>query len=329
MWSSYQWCQLTCKQLVLKSFVRVIMDKSDISKFENRFPSLENATNFIKKLKAIDLVNVSFEDIDNLINTFFELIPFATGSIAKGETLFRARINDNEKGFKSISELGLKPKELVTDFGRANRPNESVFYCSNNFGLACGEVLHNLMDARDRRDKLIITSVSEWETLIDLHITPVFYSEAIMKMREEVAAFKNNISYYFRSKGLFKTETLDVSDLILEFFCDEFSKNIIKTPNDYKYSVWYVWKLKRGNDLIHQKFNKNKSDGVVYPGVAMNYKGDNIALFDSDLETKIKFKTAYELICTNFEFENSKFSYAKIRAMDSFDINGKLKWKDV
>ncbi|MCJ7554678.1 MAG: hypothetical protein MUO34_12440 [Ignavibacteriaceae bacterium] len=160
-----------------------------------------------------------------------------------------------------------------------------------------------------------------------INFTPVFYSEPVLKVRKEVAIFKDSISKYYRSNGLFKAKTLDVSDLILEFFCDEFSRNEISAPYDYKFSVWYMWKLKRMNDLINPKFKENKFDGIVYPGVAMRYKGDNIALIADDLDKKIKFKTAYELLCTEFDFENAIFKYAKIGELESLDTKGNLKWK--
>ncbi|MFA6597939.1 MAG: hypothetical protein WCS69_09470 [Ignavibacteriaceae bacterium] len=305
------------------------MSKTDINTFENKFPSIEKAKSFIKELRNIDLANTSLEEIDNLINRVFKYIPFQTGTINKGEILFRVRVNKNQSGFENISQLGLnrRDKYLDSDYGRANRPNESIFYCSDNFGLACAEVLHNLKDSFNRKTKIAVATVSEWETLRTINISPVFYSEAVLKVRKDVANIKDSISKFYRSKELFKTETLDVSDLILEFFCDEFSKDEISVLSDYKFSVWYMWKLKRMNDLIHPQFIENKFDGIVYPGVAMRYKGDNIALIADDLDKKIKFKTAYELLCTEFDFENAIFKYAKIGELESFDTNGNLKWR--
>ena len=120
-----------------------------------------------------------------------------------------------------------------------------------------------------------------------------------------------------------------MSDLILEFFCDEFSKNEIKSSYDYKFSVWYMWKLKRMNELIPPELTANKFDGIVYPGVAMGYVGDNIALIADDLDNKIKFKTAFELLCTEFDFENATFKYAKIGELESVDVNGYLSWRKI
>ena len=296
----------------------------DARKIENKFPPVEKTNDFIKNLKAINLVDTSLAELDKVINNYFELIPFASGFIKKGETVFRARINENDTSFENISELGLKPKEKVKEYGRANRPEESIFYCSDNFGMACGEVLQNFKKYYNPRKKMGVVTVGEWEILRDLHISPVYYSESVMAKRKDVEYFKKHNSEYLRAKGIIKEETLDASDLLLEFFCDEFSKKSIDSPNDYKYSVWYMWKLNRMNDLIHPQFNNQKFDGIVYPSVVMNYQGDNIALIAIELDTKIKFKTAYEVICTDFDFENAKFRFAKIGQLNSVDENGKL-----
>lgn len=303
------------------------MSSDDIIKFEKRFPSFEKTKEFINTLKATDLEKTSFEDIDKMINKYFELIPFVSGTISKGNILYRARLNENEKSFENISKLGLIPKEKVKEFGRANLPNESVFYSSDNFGMACGEVFQNIKYSYNPRKEMGVTTIGEWEVLRDLNISHVYYSESVMKKREDIKFLKNYYSSLIRAKSLINTETINASDLILAFFCDEFSKNNILTTNDYKFSVWYVLRLKRMNQLIVQNSMGNTYDGIVYPSVAMKYRGDNVALLDDDLDAKIKFKTAYELICTDFDYENSAFKFTKIGEIDSFEKNGKLNWK--
>jgi hypothetical protein len=303
-----------------------MMDTIDITKFENQFPSLEEAINFIPKLRAVDLSNISLDDLGEMIEDVFKTIPFATGTIPKGQTIFRARVNEDDHSFENISQLGLKPKHKVDDFGRANRPYEAVFYCADNFELACGEVLQNIKYSFNPKGEIGITTVSEWETLRDLHVSPIYYSEAVMEKRKDIAEFKENNSEFLRAKGTVKSKTLDVSDLILEFFCDEFSKSKITTPNDYKFSVWYFMRLNKMNNQIASKYATKKFDGVVYPSVAMKFKGNNIALFDKNLFSKITFKTASEILCTDFDFENASFKSFKIRKLDSIGKNGQLNW---
>ena len=302
------------------------MDMDEINKIDSSIISFENVRNTIKKLKNINLSSISLDELDNLLNNVFEFIPFPAGLIAQDKIIYRARVNNNEKGFENITELGIKPKELVKDCGRANLPNESIFYSASNNGLACAEVLHNLKDSYNRIIKIAVTTVSEWKILKELYISPIFNSKPVLNIRKDMEDIIKTNSDYLRSKKLLKKDILDISDLILEFFSDEFSKNNILTPDDYKLSVWYVYNLNRLNDISMKKHGRKKYDGIAYPGVSMKYRGDNIALFNSELDSKIKFITAYEMICTNYDFENGKFDFAKIRKVDSVDKYGRLNW---
>ncbi|MBU1099797.1 MAG: RES domain-containing protein [Bacteroidetes bacterium] len=304
----------------------MIMDAFNITRFENQFPTLKEAINFISKLRDLDLSKISLDELGEMIDNGLKTIPFATGTIPKGQTLFRARVNENDISFENISQLGLIPRLKVSDFGRANRPNDAVFYCADNFELSCGEVLQNIKYSSNPKREIGITTVSEWVTMKDLHISPIYYSKNVMEWRKDITEFKKNNSDFIRAKGTIKSKTLDVSDLILEFFCDEFSKSKILTTNDYKFSVWYVMRLKKMNDQIASQHANKKFDGVVYPSVAMKFKGDNIALYDKNLSSKITFKTASEMACADFDFENASFKSFKIRKLDSIGKNGKLNW---
>jgi len=305
------------------------MDIAEISKNNSTFTSTENVRNRIKELKNINLSSISLDELDKMLNNVFEFIPFPAGLIAQDKIIYRARVNENEKEFENITDLGIKPKELVMHFGRANLPNESIFYSASNLGLACAEVLHNLKDSYNRKIKIAVTTISEWKIQKEIYISPIFNSKSVLNIRKDMESIIKKNSKYFLSKELLKKDIIDISDLILEFFSDEFSKNNIVTPDDYKLSVWYVYNLTRLNDIAMEKYGRKKYDGIAYPGVAMKYRGDNIALFNFDLDSKIKFITAYKIICTNYDFENGKFDFAKIRKVDSVDKNGKLNWIDL
>lgn len=80
------------------------------------------------------------------------------------------------------------------------------------------------------------------------------------------------------------------------------------------------------NDLIAPKYQSEKFDGMLYPSVAMKYKGDNIALFDDDLASKIQFETAFQVVSTNFDFENGNFRTSIMHEIESVDEKGNIKW---
>ena len=296
-----------------------------ITDYESRHPSKKDAENFIKKLKNIDLQKIELSDLDEIIDSVFHFIPFGSAYIHEGKKIYRARKSNNSEVFNNISELGMRKALEIAEYGRANQPLEAIFYGATNMHLACGEVLQNLKHNINPQWEPGFTTVSVWNVIKKLHISPIYYSEAVTKVREDIAKYKIGSKNFTRENSNVNHETLDVSDMIMEFFCDEFSK-VINTHLDYKYSVSYTRRLKHMNDLIAPKYQSEKFDGMLYPSVAMKYKGDNIALFDDDLASKIQFETAFQVVSTNFDFENGNFRTSIMHEIESVDEKGNIKW---
>lgn len=302
------------------------MNYRDIKDFESRFPDKEKALEFLNMLNSLDLSQYDLDKIDNMINDVFHIIPFGTSHIPKGTKLFRARKNKPSQVFYNISELGLNKPDNITEFGRANKPHEPIFYCSSNVKLACAEVLQSLKNKFNPKNEVGLTTVSVWETTKELHVAPIYYSEAVCKVRDDIKNYKEGNKNHIREKNIINSSTLDVSDLIMEFFCDEFSKININTHHDYKLSASYSNRLKHANKLVAPMYSNSRFDGIVYPSVAMMYKGDNIALFEENLDDKIKFETAIQAICLDFDFDKPDFQSYFTYEIESYDKNGNLTW---
>lgn len=302
------------------------MKDLNIEDFESRFPDKETAIAFINKLQSLDFSQYEIEDINEMIDNVFHMIPFGIGHIPKGTKLFRARKNNNDEIFYNVSELGINKPENVTEYGRANKPNEPVFYCSSNVKLACAEVLQSLKKSFNPKKEVGLTTVSVWETTKDLNLAPVYYSSSVADVREDIKNYKEGNKNHLREKNIINSETLDVNDLIMEFFCDEFSKINIKTHHDYKLSASYASRLRHANDLIAPQHSDKKFDGLIYPSVAMKYTGDNYVLFADNLMDKIKFETAIQTICLDFDFEKADFKSYFTYEIESCDENGNLVW---
>jgi hypothetical protein len=73
-----------------------------------------------------------FQDLINEYRNTFKTIPTFPIKVSKGTILFRGRPNEENSLFKDLKQISIKPKEKVESFGRANIPNQAVFYCSNN-----------------------------------------------------------------------------------------------------------------------------------------------------------------------------------------------------
>jgi hypothetical protein len=300
----------------------------NVKEFERRFPSKDVILDFIGKLRGLTLKDISLKELDELINNVIPLIPFSLGVIPKDTFLYRARVNEKGKKFLHLDQLTLRKHKDVKSFGRANQPGESIFYCSTNMNLACGEVLQDLRYSFQPKYEVGFATVSVWKILKDIRVAPIYYSENVTKVRKDIAAYKEGNKKQVREWNNVSHATLDVSDLIMEFFCDEFSKSDIITEHDYKFSVSYTRRLQHANTLIAPEHKKEAFDGIVYPSVALKFAGDNVALFDDNLYKKIKFQTAYEVACTHFDFDIGTLNSFFLNEIDSIDSEGTIAWKN-
>ncbi len=302
------------------------MTAYNAKELENRFPPKDVALDFIGKLRGLTLKDISLKELDELIDGVFHMIPFSQGVIPKNTLLYRARVNE-KKSFLHLDQLTLRKHKDVKSFGRANQPEESIFYCSTNMNLACGEVLQDIRYSFQPNYEVGFATVSVWKTLKDIRVAPIYYSESVTKVRKDVAAYKEGNKKQVREWNKVSHATLDVSDLIMEFFCDEFSKSEINTEDDYKFSVSYTRRLQHANTLFAPTHINERFDGIVYPSVALKFAGDNAALFDDNLYTKIEFQTAFEVLCTHFDFDLGTLNSFFLHEIESIDADGNIVWE--
>ena len=75
------------------------MKDSNIIDFESRFPEKGKAISFINQLQLLDLTQYELDDINDMIDDVFHMIPFGIAHIPKGTKLFRARKNNENQIF--------------------------------------------------------------------------------------------------------------------------------------------------------------------------------------------------------------------------------------
>jgi hypothetical protein len=100
----------------------------------NLFENPDSIRQCLEKLALKAKSGATFQELIDLYKTEIGILPVYPMKIQKGAVLFRARRNtgDVKDLFKSLDEIGMKPKEMVKEFGRANLPNQAVFYASSN-----------------------------------------------------------------------------------------------------------------------------------------------------------------------------------------------------
>jgi hypothetical protein len=64
--------------------------------------------------------------------------------------------------FKNISQIGITPKKYISDFGRCNRPAQSVFYASENRPTSYAELIESWSKGKKSGDTVCVT-IGAWE----------------------------------------------------------------------------------------------------------------------------------------------------------------------
>ena len=83
----------------------------------------------ISDIENLDLKTASEEDINQILSGLFRGYQVRPALIRERMYVYRARLC---KKPLSISEIGVPPPQLLTDYGRGNGIGKPVFYCCNS-----------------------------------------------------------------------------------------------------------------------------------------------------------------------------------------------------
>jgi len=269
----------------------------------------------LKKIKReFDTKKYDFTELTSSIRDYIGFTPISECKINKGTFLARARTKQDNIPYNRLSKITLRQKEFVKSFGRAHVPNQAIFYCSTNDEVAIREATQwhitdfntlynrNMLENHDSHKKFVTVSI--WKVVEDIHLASLFLNEEVMN--------KNTVAKYFGDK--IKNEIINEHDggvhksteLILEFFSNEFAKKTIETESDYLLSAYYA------NEVYLASKNLKKLDGVTYSTIALDYQGENIAITQEAYKKKIEFETAYHAYVANIASENSPMMIGKL-----------------
>ena len=217
--------------------------------------------------------------------------------------LFRGRKNEytHQGLFDTISEVGIIPSKFVTSLGRANLPRQPVFYCSTNEETVVREVTQWYINDNGRANDLItkkvmgmdwspftcMMTISAWIVKEDLNIGLLFGGEQKRSLAiQDCAKRRYNLangetSNYIKSKNI-----------LLDFFSDEFGKLAVRHEFDYVYSALYSSSVLNNHNYIENA--SIQFDGIKYPSIANDFRGENYAISET------AFKTKFEFVGANF-----------------------------
>jgi hypothetical protein len=131
---------------------------------------VEETLNFLENIDLSE--NNAYEKILLRLESSMITLPTLEYQIQKGTILFRSRENFSVNHFTKFDEIACPPKECVTQFNRANRPFQSMFYCSDSVETSYSEF------GEDWKDKPVGSvynvTFGVWRVLKDINVI-LFY----------------------------------------------------------------------------------------------------------------------------------------------------------
>ncbi len=289
---------------------------------------LENADN-IDYNHIVKMCNSAFPRIPisvyNFQNIPFELQQMNTGGM---NVIYRALEikNIENQPFNNVKEVSYIPedlKTLITDFGRANKPQQSMFYGAFDYPVACTECIVNGKEVLDKGSSMF--TVGMWQIIEPLTLAKLPHSEK---------TFKN-----FYDTVHFQSDTIQVKDIIevneqirkqinsdydynnLMFFADQFAR--FDEENSYKLSNYYCDRI--FNQIENMKI-PYEIEGIIYPSIVNSFQKENIVLKPSVVDKKLKFVGAMLIWFVPAPDRKSGAQFIPIKQHIKADKNGILQW---
>lgn len=226
--------------------------------------------------------------------------------VKEKSTIFRTRQN-LAGDFTDFSDLSNPPSELIKDFGRVNKPFQSVFYGSDSFETTMTELMPNWFLGNSKGDIITLTTTS-WsvEENLNIIIIPDFRNK---RMEEIIEIAKIR-------------EIHDEQLMFLGFINQLFSENSFYNKRVYKITSAYCNAIKMFFDRENEKI-----DGILYTS-AQDKKGWNLALEPHTVELgMIKFKYAIKQFINKVDSTPSYNNFIEPQSPKSIDfINKKIIW---
>lgn len=266
------------------------------------------------------------------ISTFtFENKPFESGQSRFGGNnfIFRARLinHPSNKPFDRISDISYiqeKDLHLIKDFGRANKPGQSMFYGTFDYQIGCVEVMPSADEIYKRRALFFV--VGMWRIIDSLRLAQIPHSETVFSNFYDAVSFDSEtiqIEDVRKKNREIKNQINNFYDFEnLKFFADQFAR--FDEGNSYKLSNYYSSRV-----LNHytQFPVQEHIEGIVYPSIVNSYQHENIVLSPNIVNKKLKFHSAMLVMFTPANANGKGAKFTPIKQNIFPDDKGNLIWK--
>jgi RES domain len=248
----------------------------------------------IARIRALNLQVASMEEIRELLNVSLKGCLADAPSYDPGKRLFRARICDRPR---AVSELWHPPADCVK-LGRANRPNNPVFYSALAKETAVFEVQPAVGDT------LGVASWITTKTLLANHVgyTPQVFSD-LRSLR------KHDDQFFFSQIGS------EINQELCQFLAETFTQ-IVKPGEEYRY--------KFSATIAELLFSDAMFDALMYPTVQMRANSDNFAIKPAFADSSLRFERI-EFMRVERRIE-SGYEVRLLYTTEECDADGHIRW---
>lgn len=244
-------------------------------------------------------------------------LPIFMTTITKGMPLFRSRPNKEVDLFKNVYEdLALTPEHFVNGFGRCNRPNQSIFYCSENRPTSYIELVESLANTHQVGETFFITVV-RWEIVKPINVlivTPIDASKRTSEFENEHGIEMDKIL------SRLNPDIRDASEAFINYIVEK-----LKSRAGVNSNIYFITSAFTNLCFTHS----DQLDGVFYPSVPFAGQGANIALRKSTFQNKVLtpitgIRNQFEVLMNGNGKKN--FQDVGIFSIDSISKDGEINW---
>lgn len=254
---------------------------------------------------------MSYESYSFIKNTLHKLdFPVPYLIVPENKFLYRCRPHtEGQDYFKTIDEISCRRDIFcIADFGRANEPVQSVFYCSDDPQIALYETSATTRKNKDLNIEIITTGV--WQVQEDfeagnLIVSP--FENNIHEINESVKKTYENFQMQLQSYG-FQNEYI----ALFTFFANEF----LMRNSDSKH---YLTTTAFANFVFSSHFEDGKKlCALIYPSAIYPWKGMNLAIHTDLIKNdKLLLKSAKRIT----RKKNPKGEYEKVEEIICKEVN--------
>lgn len=256
--------------------------------------------NQITELQKLNLKEVEFETLLSQIENLMHGYKTITRQV-KASPLFRARKNNTRDNFLNVSELIYRPSTDIRDYGRLNKPSQSIFYGASNQDTAILELSPKVGD-----EITILRSD--------------FFSDRFVHVME-IGDRERRLAKNHKTSGDFHKRLFGVDDglknkLIHDFLYSQFIQKV-------NYRNKYLYKITAAISNIF--VIDTTIDGLLYPSIATNKKGTNIGLKPQVYDRFYTPKECWKIRVLK-ELSNLTYEVLCIAKAASIRTNGSITW---